>query len=214
MRDVPADQLSKERLQNAILTQGLCPKPVRRGFPWLWITSTAAMAATVLALITIMRMPSPSTATPVAMNEDPILNSSDNRYLDHDLDFGNFRSTSDESARSEEAVKKLSTAISSADAEPVAKSLDTKRLALLPKEHNIRTVKSRAYIAEYSRGHSRPTVVVPLQNIEANANTDVNSGDAKKGTETLVLIQSDKDSDTGASNAIEVHQTEDVIVSS
>lgn len=52
-RDVPADQLSKERLRQAILGNGLHPMPMRRplGLGWLWAPATAFVAAFVLVLL-------------------------------------------------------------------------------------------------------------------------------------------------------------------
>ena len=54
MRDVPEDQMSKERLRDAILAQGLKPQPAEQGsrFGWLWMPATAfVLAAAAMALM-------------------------------------------------------------------------------------------------------------------------------------------------------------------
>jgi hypothetical protein len=45
LHDVPQDQLSKERLRDAILNQGLKPKPVANQRSWLWMPAAAAALA-------------------------------------------------------------------------------------------------------------------------------------------------------------------------
>jgi hypothetical protein len=64
LHDIPADQLSKERLRDAILSGGLKPKPVQTQRSWLWMPALAA----VLAFgITIARQNASSPAGPVAL---------------------------------------------------------------------------------------------------------------------------------------------------
>lgn len=45
LADVPEDQLSKERLREAILTRGLQERPVKRSWSWLWMPTAAAAVA-------------------------------------------------------------------------------------------------------------------------------------------------------------------------
>src|SRR5690349_10801263 len=45
LHEIPEDQLSKERLRHAILSQGLRPKPVPSGRSWLWMPAAAATLA-------------------------------------------------------------------------------------------------------------------------------------------------------------------------
>jgi len=45
LADVPEDQLSKERLREAILARGLREHPAKRSFSWLWLPAAAAALA-------------------------------------------------------------------------------------------------------------------------------------------------------------------------
>jgi hypothetical protein len=72
MRDVPEDQMSKERLRDAILAQGLKPQPVEQGarFGWLWMPATAfVLAAAAMAMMNSQRG---SAGPNIVMNEDRI----------------------------------------------------------------------------------------------------------------------------------------------
>jgi hypothetical protein len=53
LHDVPEDQMSKERLRDAILAQGLKPQPERSPSPfgWLWMPATAAVLAAAFMLM-------------------------------------------------------------------------------------------------------------------------------------------------------------------
>jgi len=80
LTDVPPDQLSKERLQNAILGQGLRPLPAENPtrWGWAWMPATATAAALAFAWIGVRHMsgsgPGPRIVAPstsLAMNEKP-----------------------------------------------------------------------------------------------------------------------------------------------
>jgi len=213
MRDVPPDQLSKERLRNAILTQGLNPKPVRRTFPWIGALSAGAVAA--LAIIVVMRT-GPATQQqngtgPVALNFEPSslgssdltpsLNGDDRSLMSGFNSVVNF----DEGINAPAPVQPAASQPTQTPSDSVAK--DETAVYYPPIRH-----AARRYVPETNRGESRPAPV------DANLSAGVTMSKAiatpKRSSETLVLIKSDKDSDTGASSAVEVHQTEDVIVSS
>jgi hypothetical protein len=69
----------------------------------------------------------------------------------------------------------------------------------------------RRHYYEPYRGATRPEIVSApvVQGPPAPTPLAIHKSD-----KSLVLIQSEKDGNTGASNAVEVHQTQDVIVSS
>lgn len=66
LRDVPPDQLSKQRLQDAILGQGL--KPERNAGSWNWIWAPVATAVFAFVLTSVLRQ-APSQDPIVAVNE-------------------------------------------------------------------------------------------------------------------------------------------------
>jgi hypothetical protein len=81
LTDVPPDQLSKERLRNAILGQGLKPLPVENPTRWGWAWMPATAFALAFAWIGVRHMAAPgSTPGPrivmspssLAMNEKPV----------------------------------------------------------------------------------------------------------------------------------------------
>lgn len=202
MKDVPPDQLSKERLQNAILTQGLKPKPVRRSFPWVWVPTTAMVAA--LAFVVFAKLPS-ETKAPVVMDypnkvADPIEN-----VTDADSRLGLNLNIDDR----EMLKKSISSFEASVTRAPQAVQPET-----VSKPVQITTMVTKGF------GRSGKRSVIPISDrhirpVAHFENTTVVYGPPEQKTpETLVLISSDKDNNTGASNAVEVHQTEDVIVSS
>ena len=63
LKDVPQDQLSKERLRDAILAQGLKPGAEKKSRPWAWAWMPLATGALVFALM-ISRGPTPSSGEP------------------------------------------------------------------------------------------------------------------------------------------------------
>ena len=52
LKDIPADQMSKERLRDAILAQGLKPKATPKfGWGWLWMPAMASVLAVGIMLL-------------------------------------------------------------------------------------------------------------------------------------------------------------------
>lgn len=70
--DVPADQLSKERLRDAILGQGLRPaavEPTRPAWNWLWMPTVACAIA--FGIVTVRNnMPAQGGQTPMIVMDD------------------------------------------------------------------------------------------------------------------------------------------------
>lgn len=56
LRDVPEMQLSTERLRDAILKEGLQPKPAS-GWNWSWLATPIAVGACAFVVVTMMRKP-------------------------------------------------------------------------------------------------------------------------------------------------------------
>lgn len=200
LRDVPPDQLSKERLQNAILAQGLKPKPVRSAFPWIWMPATALSA---LVLFVLLKGPSvqPPIAAPrndqfVALDVPKPSSGSDaivyGDYL-NDMDRAKLAKEVQGFAREPEVTEMAVAPDTSINARPapVASSYQPRMRKS--------SVRSRASSARGGRELALRVGSAP---------------DAKVNREPLVLIQNQRDGNTGAMAAVEVQQTQDVIVSS
>lgn len=199
MKDIPPDQLSKERLQNAILGQGLQPKPVRRTYPWAWATPVAVMGA--LAMLMFARTPEqkvvfntepqPSKSIEVPDASAPKLNFDEQRMLDDSIE--DFRRKS-----SAEVVAPA----------PVAPTTEKHE----PRSRSNRVSPRAPYVALASR-KADPSVTMART---ALSDKGMSLAPADPSSDSLVLIQSDTDNDTGASTAVEVKSTDtqDVIVSS
>ena len=198
LRDVPPDQLSKERLQNAILGQGLKPKPVRSAFPWVWAPATALVAFVALVLlkgpsvenpvetgkgslvagdVTRPSMDAISTPDPIAYGD--FLNGMDKEILSNDVQ--RLVQETEEAERGAEAATIV--------AEPVAK----KQPRVSPRRLN------RPSTRQSERSAVAMTLSAPAPRVDR---------------EPLVIIQNQRDGNTGALAAVEVQQTQDVIVSS
>jgi hypothetical protein len=209
MRDVPPDQLSKERLQTAILTQGLRPKPVRRAFPWAWASSAVMIGALALVVWTKTSQVPQGTGD-VVMDFTPqnsILGPGDNQLLNQPVTgFGE-----DSGAVATQAPPSIQvpsiTAAAVVNQDPITPAMEGK-----PKRFHSRE-SFRVFHNQTARGYDRAVSQEPVLKAETFGPVEPAKA-AKKEPETLVLIKSDKDKATGASNAVEVHQTQDVIVSS
>ena len=88
---------------------------------------------------------------------------------------------------------------------PAQPANDTVYVAVAPKRGYDRRQVNPSTYRSYVRQAS--TAAVPSA-------AKVRALETHKAPETLVLIQTEKDGSTGASNAVELHQTQDVIVSS
>jgi len=211
LKDVPADQLSKERLQNAILTQGLKPKPVRRSNPWAWAASGVFVlgAAVVLlakpqvnqqsvAMNDAAKHAHPSIGETMMSDQAPdTLNGDDRELMNQVLVF---------------SPQEPSSANVTVKPQPVSEPSPDNAVALVT-PHISRSEK-RVYHDLSDRHHDRSSLDTATQSSKDALTMETAKPVDKKAPETLVLIQSDKDDNTGANSAVEVHQTEDVIVSS
>lgn len=191
LRDVPPDQLSKERLQNAILAGGLKPKPVRTGISWLWVPG-AAMSV-ILGFFLLSRLPSgtkPMIEAPSDRNLSVVILNEDDVSMANKLrqSLGNPVSLDESGLR----IPAPTASPQDDTAAVVAAEASVSRAAPL--------VRMRAY---------RPrTAAAPKMDSTPMVPTKAPSHGP------LVIIQSGQDANTGAQSAVEVSQTEDVIVSS
>ena len=203
MKDVPPDQLSKERLQNAILGQGLKPKPVRRPFPFAWVTSVAAVALVGFVMFNGMK---PNEQ--VAMNTPPQLKSSESAP-DLRLNLGD-----GEHAILEQSVRNYDQAVVLKNAEAPKATPAIVPISQKLQSNSRSWSKRGTYHALTDRDNRPPKLAIaPLSANEARA---VSLLRAPSEPDTLVLINNDKDSNTGASTAVEVKpsEAEDVVISS
>lgn len=200
LKDVPPDQLSKERLQNAILTQGLQPKPVRHGFPWVWAATPLAALAAIAFIFAVRTSPEPQTVTP-QLDTHPDMTAMLNQ--DDVVLAGSLAGFDGQTAASPSDSSVSQIHVAPAPVKPKAAPV-----AVQPSARRTihRTRSSSSYGNDLVLSVPSPTPT-PLS-------TDAASEVAKKTPESLVLIQSQADGSTGAKNAVEVHQTADVIVSS
>lgn len=206
MRDVPPDQLSKERLQSAILAQGLKPRPVRHGFPWVW--APIATVAAALALVVFMR-PASQQHIPseiMAYNDAPTLNTDDEtKYVRGML---------------KQAIEQTAAVQPAPEVEgPVAAATPavTGATKLSPPRTSVRFRQSRAAFRPYApveRVQDQPATLESSRLALKPAETFRAKAAVSQPKEPIVLIQTERDGNTGAKSAVEVQQTEDVIVSS
>jgi len=208
LKDVPPDQLSKERLQTAILKQGLSPKPVRRSAPWLW-ASPIALAAVLAAAFYVRPAQDTQPITEPAGVQQPdltaMLNQDDMVLANSQVQFDGSESVStDEAAPAPQVVKA-----------PEAKP---SHAALV--DHLVRPSSRRRHTSQVLSDGAL-AIMIPEQatpqarDQQAETQPDASNAQAPKNpADTIVLIQGQADGDTGAKKAVEVHQTQDVIVSS
>lgn len=200
---IPPDQLSKERLRDAILGQGLRqaePKKETRG--WLWMPVMAGAAA--FALI-IMR-PSGKTAEPmVVMDSVAGVQASLKPQLDLKSEPVNL--TAMAPAREKKVTKsvtpKLVAAVSSA--KPAQKSAEPKTIVLEAKDFE--AASNAKVLARGKASQPKPKVT-----LVADRKENSNLVAAADPAGPIILIDTHKDEDTGASSATEVGTASNVLV--
>ena len=198
LRDIPPDQLSKERLQNAILAGGLKPKPVRSGISWLWVPSTALTI--VFGMFLLSKVPSNPPGSIEAPGRENvsamILNDYDVSVADklRKMTFtGGVGVARDESG--------LSTPIPASEESSPSK-LDAAAASVLAAPAAPVTRSGKTYYRALKSSSPKAS------------NREALAEEAAPSNGALVIIQSGKDMSTGAQSAVEVSQTQDVIVSS
>jgi hypothetical protein len=145
----------------------------------------------------------------VAFNDAPVLGPDENQFISRPImGFG---------AQPVMSVQPSPGAVASIPQVDKSSQVDNSSVqpvAIVIKPPVNRTAGGRIYHAEHDRSERLALDEATAKMLQASAASNAATTLAKKAPETLVLIQSDTDNSTGASNAVEVHQTQDVIVSS
>lgn len=213
LREVPEDQMSVERLRDAILGQGLKPHAEPSRWSWLWMPTTAGLTACALMFVLqarnrqvdpqIMIPEGPAFSQPFAFNFDP---------------------TEADPTGSQLSMK----AVERETSKPVAQVRNTPRgrgarpSAPVEKTANAPVVPMMMVASEAIQTGIR-TGMATVGSRHAGARGDA-SGDAAMmaapaamdammpDDSGVVLIQNEKDAQTGAPIATEVNSTNNVLV--
>jgi hypothetical protein len=200
LRDVPPDQLSKERLQNAILAGGLKPKPVRNGISWLWVPSTALTILVGMFLLSKVPLSTPGSIEASSGGNNVsamVLNDYDISMADQ-LRKATFTGGV-VMGRDETGLNRP--VFGEEDATVPAGTAGGSVESAAPDVTRQRFTAKRSYESSQApNGAIRTLDASPQESVPAHG--------------PLVIIQSGRDMSTGAQSAVEVSQTEDVIVSS
>jgi hypothetical protein len=200
--DVPADQLSKERLRDAILSSGLKPQPTQSQRGWVWMP--VAAAALVFG-ITMMRHNN-------SMVVPTVVGGSDAVALHNSAPIIDFRQGPDSKATGPVARNDVRRPLFSGGMAPETKSVSRKT-----SRHSHRRVEEDAaelqdLVARIMPDNSGDDMPPDMKHPSANA--AVADTSAKTSTETaaqpIVLIEGAKDNDTGAQKATEVDSSKNV----
>ena len=195
MSDVPEDQMSKERLRDAILAQGLNPKPQRSSnFGWLWMPATAAILAVGLMVVR-NRTIEPA----IALDNHSI--SSDVVAIRAPAGMKTDLTPSDLTANVLSTTKNfnLGSDLNAKPSEPRSAGRSGFRLASRSESHRQEPVLEYTPFSEAPKEHVPNNEADP----DANSNQTDSSSPATSGT-PIVMIDENRDSNTGARIATEV----------
>jgi hypothetical protein len=206
LAEVPDDQLSKERLRDAILTQGLKPVPTRRVSPhsWLWMPGVACSLGFVL-MFGVNRLHHKFVAPNIVIN--PPKNYSMGSA---------FESNSESSKR---FIEKPTMVASATKTMPKNSRFDAAAAQVDPD-----IVDSRITASNLSGGFEDAAYDADLGNEPVNgqrvmagernltARNDATLVSTNSTTGPIVLIDQDKDDQTGACKATEVGSASNVLV--
>lgn len=200
LADIPPDQLSKERLREAILDRGLKPKPVRRT-SWAWMPMTAAAVAAAAFLL----RPHPPVSTRVAIGPRQNIFSIPKVATPGDSAVAGRVAP----PASSEEIDVPTAAMRAAIYDPSSRHSSTRR-------HHLRTdiqigtgdMKEFDLTANIS---PQSSVTPPTGKTSSPSGADSQPA-ASTPSAPIVLIDSEKDGSTGASKATEVNSTSNVVV--
>lgn len=201
---VAPHQLSTERLRDAILNEGLHPKP--QATPW-WRFAWAPVAVLALAFVGTRMMADPMPSEPmVAINEGAIMSTPS-----PELDVQPSRNPMTFSAPGQPEVA-ASTATAAA---PAARS--SKRNARSASRSSETRMLAMASAPEAPSGPAAQVANAVISNAApAQADSAVDSAALRESREEpkpgIVLIDSERDSATGANRAIEVSSASNVVI--
>lgn len=206
MANIPEHQLSTERLRDAILNQGLKPKPAKPQFGWLWMPAAAMVLAFSIMVVRNMNTTGmPTIGSPVAdaahsnageQLPDSVL---PNPRMENAFAFA----TASGEIMSVEQTQPKATMVLHHRSHRQSEGDDTSRLEAL----------NDAIQKEFENMASTPPqpVVTALAS-ETKASTAKRTAVAKSDEAPIVLIDSAKDKTTGAQRATEVDSASNVLV--
>jgi hypothetical protein len=204
LHDIPQDQLSKERLRHAILSQGLKPRPVSSGTSWLWMPAAAAVLA--FGIVFVRNLPSPSGAPVAIVGEsrpDFVKNSETPKI---EFSPGSSESTS----LRENVADKVGASVATATT-TVARRKSTSMVAT-----NARVRRNSTRSAQPSDREGWMAVVPNTDDASPSMTVATNEGGPSGSAapqDPIIIIQAEKDGDTGAQKASEVGSASNVITS-
>jgi hypothetical protein len=217
MPSPPPDQYSKERLRDAILGQGLKPVPTPRpsfGFGWLWMPATAFALAFGFMVVKRMEAPTPdhSPAGVVAFR------AGEGSVADSTLRFSGFAKSpvsdfhpapvSPLNAASTESSMKLASHHGKSHSRHLKLSDATLVDPIIQGQAN-KLVAMTALGAGSSVKEPDPAMQDASYTTTSNG---ANSNSADGQSSPIVMIDPEKDNDTGAQKATEVDSASNVIV--
>lgn len=210
LAEVPSDQLSKERLREAILARGLTheAKPAARSFGWSWMP---VMAAGLAVLVFVYR-PHAGTDPKIASHREP------NPFTYPKIEVPPSGSVAVNSPKPETAAVGTSSASFMAPSMPVrtvATLTHTQRNGLGSRHQarNERSLNGLVAISGTGTGNAMEFVMKPATSTAGNDTASMPSpGAATPPASPIVLIGNEKDGSTGASRATEVDSARNVVV--
>ncbi len=208
MSEVPEDQFSKERLRDAILAQGLKPLPPRpvsnRGWLWMPALACALGFGIVFAQKTIFRQNVP----PAIMLDSAKIPSVDAEGPDGPLVFKPVKPTATTLALPQPAVRRVA---NNDAADKLQRDRDPNEFDKAIMAHDLQNDE------EYDPNLGDPSSVksqAPPTRVAITTSTPVGAGSSAGSSSTgpIVLIDEDKDAQTGACKATEVGSSSNVLV--
>ncbi|MFZ4509177.1 MAG: hypothetical protein ACOYON_15935 [Fimbriimonas sp.] len=202
LREIPEDQISTERLRDAILSSGLRPEPVAPRWGWLWMPLTAAMAAVVFLQV----QKSMARVEPQLMVQEPVAQAEPFRLKVPSTASDILAKTPPKSVavNSPAPSRRVRNPISRETAVSLEVEGPKMTLAYAPQVSNLRDRAEEANLG--SRGGMRAAKTAPSMSADAMAASPVEE------ESTVILIQSEKDANTGLPIATEVNSTKNVLV--
>ena len=206
--DVPPDQLSKERLRDAILGQGLKPLPVHDPVRWGWAWMPATAFTLVFGWLTVRHLNAPPTQNfRSSAGEVAFVSHKESSAKEAGLNFAPIHSVpSVTGARhpvaKSDTVAKLVQSLHAANSD--------QRVATVAAGGERSSDSSLKKLGDVSAGKSSQVALAKHSDpIDAPAN---NAGKLVSINSPMVMINPEKDNDSGAQTATEVDSASNVVV--
>lgn len=209
--DVPADQLSKERLRDAILGQGLrpAPEPARTSWNWIWMPTVACAIA--FGIVTVRNnMPAGNGGqTPMIVMDQTAQNRPFDSGLSQPSMVADLAPPVEKIVKPiQEAKKPVITLASNAKPEEKPRRRATRRRTPIIID-SARYAKVDPPSGEDRVIESEKKELTPAPRKEEKANPE---GEVTLASAPIVLIDTGKNAETGASTATEVGTASNVLV--